>query len=83
VKSLLKNIIETIRMERLRRKMTLKELSVASTVSVKQICDIENEKVIPNMKTLEKLTRPLGLEISVGIKTNKKSHENQAKAAGE
>ncbi|MFZ5642508.1 MAG: helix-turn-helix transcriptional regulator [Bacillota bacterium] len=64
---MLKTIIETIRIERLRRKMTLKELSVASTVSVKQICDIENEKANPSLNTLDKLARPLGLKIKVEI----------------
>lgn len=61
---MLKKIAETIRIERLRRKMTLRELSEVSTVSIKQICDIENGKVNPNLKTLEKLARPLGLEIN-------------------
>ncbi|HBC93061.1 MAG TPA: XRE family transcriptional regulator [Pelotomaculum sp.] len=77
---MLKKIIETIRIERLRQKMTLKELSEVSTVSVKQICEIENEKVTPSLKTLEKLAQPLGLEIKVYIIT---SDNKLAKAAGE
>lgn len=67
---MLKKVVEAIRLERLRRKMTLKELSSISTVSVKQICDIENGKVIPNLKTLEKLASSLGLEINVSSKTS-------------
>jgi transcriptional regulator with XRE-family HTH domain len=77
---MLKKIIETIRIERLRQKMTLKELSEVSTVSVKQICEIENEKVTPSLKTLEKLAQPLGFEIKVYITT---ADNKLAKAAGE
>lgn len=77
---MLKNIIETIRIERLRQKMTLKELSKMSTISVKQICDIENVKVTPKLETLEKLAQPLGLKINVYIT---KTDDKLAKAVGE
>lgn len=65
---MLKEIAETLRIERLRRKMTLRELSEASTVSIKQISDIENEKVIPNLKTVEKLAGVLGLKLNMKAK---------------
>lgn len=77
---MLKKIIETIRIERLRQKMTLKELSEVSTISVKQICDIENVKVSPKLETLEKLAQPLGLKINVYIT---KTDDKLAKAVGE
>lgn len=80
---MLKKIIETIRVERIRRKMTLKELSAVSTVSVKQICDIENGKVNPNLNTLEKLARSLGLIIKIGIISVGQMDEPQIRAVGE
>gem|GEM_PF-6021810 len=67
---MLKKVVEVIRSERLKQQKTMEELSLISGVSKKQICNIENGKVTPEIETLNKLAQSLGLVIDINIKTN-------------
>ncbi|MBU2703381.1 transcriptional regulator with XRE-family HTH domain [Sporomusaceae bacterium BoRhaA] len=65
---MMEKIIEQIKAERIRKKVTMDELAIASGVSQKHISNIENYKVKPTLETLEKLAKSLGLEIGVSLK---------------
>ena len=64
---MLKNVAIEIKNERIRNKKTMKDLSNASGISIKQICMIEKGRVTPTLETLKKIANPLGIEICIKI----------------
>lgn len=64
---MIKQLVQCIKAERIRQKITMDELFLKSGVSQKHISNIENEKVVPTLKTLKKLAKSLGLEINVSL----------------
>jgi len=48
---------------RFNKGLTLEQLSILSKVSLNQISMIENEKVMPNLRTLEKLALALDTKV--------------------
>ena len=64
---MVKEIVDRLRSERIKQRMTMKELATKSRVSVKHICDIENSNTTPTIDTLQKLANGLGLEINFKV----------------
>ena len=64
---MVKEIVDRLRSERIKQRITMKELASKSSISVKHICDIENSKTTPTIDTLQKLANGLGLEIDFNI----------------
>lgn len=64
---MIKELVLSIKAERINQKITMEELSLKSGVSQKHISNIENEKVVPTLETLKKLARSLGFKINVSL----------------
>ena len=60
---------ETIKLRRIQLNLTQQELSELSGVSQQLISQIENNKATPSLLTVLKLTKALGLDLDLKIKT--------------
>ena len=60
---------ETIKLRRIQLNLTQQELSELSGVSQQLISQIENNKATPSLRTVFKLTKALGLDLDLKIKT--------------
>ncbi|SEJ00247.1 DNA-binding transcriptional regulator, XRE-family HTH domain [Propionispira arboris] len=68
---MIRDLVLYIKQERIAQNLTMNELALKSSVSQKHISNIENEKVIPTIETLEKLAKALGFEIALQVKVRK------------
>ena len=68
---MIRDLVLYIKQERIAQNLTMNELALKSSVSQKHISNIENEKVIPTIETLEKLAKALGFEIALQVKARK------------
>ena len=64
---MIKQIVEEVKAERIRQKVSMEYLSQQSGVSQKHISNIETGKATPTIETLARLAKPLGLEISLEV----------------
>ena len=60
---------ETIKLRRIQLNLTQQELSELSGVSQQLISQIENNKATPSLRAVLKLTKALGLDLDLKIKT--------------
>ena len=60
---------ETIKLRRIQLNLTQQELSELSGVSQQLISQNENNKATPSLRTVLKLTKALGLDLDLKIKT--------------
>lgn len=65
---MLKEIINELKKERIKKGITLEELSASCGVSIKHISNIENYKSTPTIETLQKLANSLGVFINISVK---------------
>ena len=68
---MIRDLVLYIKQERIAQNLTMNELALKSSASQKHISNIENEKVIPTIETLEKLAKALGFEIALRVKVRK------------
>ena len=68
---MIRDLVLYIKQERIAQNLTMNELALKSSVSQKHISNIENEKVIPTIETLEKMAKALGFEIALQVKVRK------------
>jgi len=67
----IRDLVLYMKQERMAQNLTMSELALKSSVSQKHISNIENEKVIPTIETLEKMAKALGFEIALQVKVRK------------
>lgn len=58
-------IISQINQERLKQKLTLKELSRRSGVSEKHICQINTGKTNPTIEVIERIAKALRVDLEI------------------
>lgn len=63
-KIVLRRFGKRIQKERLKRKLSQQELGLACGISIEYISKIENGKVNPTIKTLNKIAKKLSLKIT-------------------
>lgn len=66
----LKEIGKTIKNRRKELDLELEDIKDYSNITIATISNIENGKTNPTIKTLEKILSPLGLEITIKVKSN-------------
>lgn len=59
------SIGEQLRAERLRQKLTVRQLADLSGVTKNTISNVENERIYPRLDILEKMARALNCEIQL------------------
>ena len=65
-----KSLANNLYKRRIKKDLTAEQLSELSGVNVRQISLIENEKVMPNLRTLEKLALALDTKVFYLLKAD-------------